>query len=107
MSKDLGPEKPNYAAKNKYFLACSEKIRNVLGSPRRRLKGKEAKQRRRNYLHNLRVCAGSRTVRFADEVRLRVGAAEALVPAPQPPITVGRGKTHAVTLLACEVSRVG
>lgn len=56
-----------------------------------------------NYLHNLRVCAGSGTLRFTDEVWLRVCAAEALVPAPQAPVAVGRGKTHAVTLLAREV----
>lgn len=67
----------------------------------------ETKQRSSNYLHNLRVCAGSRTLRFADEVWLRVCAAETLVPPPQTPVAVGRGKTHAVALLAREVSGCG
>lgn len=56
-----------------------------------------------NYLHNLRVRAGSGALRFTDEVWLRVCAAEALVPRPQAAVTVGRGETHAVALFACEV----
>lgn len=62
---------------------------------------------RATYLHNVGVCAGSRTLRFTDEVGLGVRAAQTLVPRPQPPIAVRRSETHTVTLLTCEVSRCG
>lgn len=56
------------------------------------------------YLHDmgLRTCSG--TLRLADEVGLRVCAAETLVPLPQATVAVQCGETHTVTLLPCEVS---
>ncbi len=63
------------------------------------------------YLHNIRVCTGSRALRFADEVRLRVCAAETLVPLPQAAVAGTRGlwcgKTHTVTLFTRKVSGCG
>lgn len=59
------------------------------------------------YLHNLGVCTGRGTLRFADEVRLCQCAAETFVPLPQAPIAVRRSKTHTVTLFTGEVSGRG
>lgn len=59
------------------------------------------------YLHDLGVGAGGGTLRLADKVGLGVGAAQTLVPRPQPAVTVRRGEAHAVALLAREVSRCG
>ena len=59
------------------------------------------------YLHYMGVCTGGRTLRLADQVRLRVRAAEALVPIPQAPVAVGCSKTHTVTLFLREVSGCG
>lgn len=59
------------------------------------------------YLHNLGLRTSSRTLRFADEVWLRVCAAETLVPLSQAPIAVRCCKTHTVTLFTCEVARRG
>lgn len=59
------------------------------------------------YLHDLGVGAGSGTLRLADKVGLRVGAAQTLVPRPQAAVAVRRGEAHAVALLAREVSRCG
>lgn len=60
---------------------------------------------RDTYLHNVRLCTGSWTLRFADEVGLWVCAAQTLVSCPQAPIAVWCTKAHAVTLLPCEISR--
>lgn len=59
------------------------------------------------YLHHVGLGAGSRTLRLADEVGLRVGAAQTLVSGPQAAVAVRSGKTRTVTLVPCEVSRRG
>lgn len=117
-------KKENDGAKIKHSLACSEQgerlfvWRGETCSVRKSIAGErlranplfttdETKLQSSNYLHNLRVRAGSGTLWFTDEVRLRVCAAEALVPPPQAPVAVGCSKTHTVTLFACEVSGRG
>lgn len=71
------------------------------------LSNRLAKTTRSVYLHDTGVGTSSRTLRFTDEVGLRVGTAETLLPRPQAAIAVRRSEAHAVTLFTREVARRG
>lgn len=92
--------------------SCRSVIGRFRGNPeccvyKIRHKAAEGSYTETTYLHNLRVGAGGRTLRFTDEVWLWVCAAETLVSPPQAPVTVWCGKTQTVTLFTCEVSGLG
>lgn len=59
------------------------------------------------HLHDLGVGAGGGTLRLADEVGLRVGAAQTLLTGSQAAVAVRGGEAHAVALLPREVPRRG